>query len=49
LVPRGPHRWTQIQEVFSIIKALPGIAIFNDAAELDRYLAVRQRSHGEKH
>jgi anti-anti-sigma factor len=35
----------QIQEVFSIIKALPGIAIFKDAAELDRYLAVRQQSH----
>ncbi len=35
----------QIQEVFSIIKALPGIAIFKDAAELDRYLAVRQQAH----
>jgi anti-anti-sigma factor len=35
----------QIQEVFSIIKALPGIAIFRDTAELDRYLAARQRAH----
>lgn len=35
----------QIQEVFEIIKALPGIAIFKDVAELDRYLAVRQRAH----
>jgi anti-anti-sigma factor len=35
----------QIQEVFEIIKALPGIAVFKDIAELDRYLAARQRSH----
>lgn len=35
----------QIQEVFDIIKALPGVTIFKDVAELDRYLAVRQRSH----
>lgn len=35
----------QIQEVFDIMKALPGIAIFKDVAELDRYLAARQRSH----
>ena len=35
----------QIQEVFEIIKSLPGVAIFKDEAELDRYLAVRQRSH----
>ncbi len=35
----------QIQEVFEIIKALPGVAIFKDVAELDRYLAARQRSH----
>ena len=37
----------QIQEVFSIIKALPGVAIFRNTAELDHYLAVRQRAHGE--
>jgi len=39
------HLQPQIQEVFDIIKALPGIAIFKDMAELDRYLAARQRSH----
>jgi hypothetical protein len=27
------------------MKSLPGIAIFKDAAELDRYLAARQRAH----
>jgi anti-sigma B factor antagonist len=37
----------QIQEVFEIMKSLPGVAVFKDAAELDRYLAVRQRSHLE--
>lgn len=37
----------QIQEVFEIIKALPGVAIFKDMAEMDRYLAARQRSHQE--
>jgi anti-sigma B factor antagonist len=37
----------QIQEVFEIIKSLPGVAIFKDVAELDRYLAARQRSHQE--
>ncbi|HWH70437.1 MAG TPA: STAS domain-containing protein [Candidatus Sulfotelmatobacter sp.] len=35
----------QIQEVFDIIKALPGIAIFKDYAEMDAYLAARQRTH----
>jgi anti-sigma B factor antagonist len=42
------HLQPQIREVFEIIKALPGVAIFKDIAELDRYLAVRQRSHLEK-
>jgi anti-sigma B factor antagonist len=37
----------QIKEVFEIMKSLPGIAVFKDVAELDRYLAVRQRSHEE--
>ena len=37
----------QIQEVFEIMKSLPGVAVFKDVAELDRYLAVRQRSHTE--
>ena len=35
----------QIQEVFEIMKALPGVAIFKDVAELDRYLAARQRTY----
>ena len=35
----------QIQEVFDIIASLPGIAIFKDVEELDRYLAARQRAH----
>jgi anti-sigma B factor antagonist len=37
----------QIQEVFEIIKSLPGVAIFKDEAELDKYLAARQRSHAD--
>jgi anti-anti-sigma factor len=42
------HLQPQIQEVFDIIKALPGIAIFKDVAEMDRYLAARQRTHTEQ-
>ena len=38
----------QIQEVFEIIKALPGVAVFTSVAELDRYLAARQRTHENK-
>jgi anti-sigma B factor antagonist len=41
------HLQPQIQEVFEIMKSLPGVAIFKDLAELDRYLAARQRSHLE--
>jgi anti-sigma B factor antagonist len=41
------HMQPQIQEVFEIIKALPGVAVFKDLAELDAYLAVRQRAHLE--
>jgi len=37
----------QINEVFEIMKSLPGVAVFKDVAELDRYLARRQRSHEE--
>ena len=37
----------QIKEVFEIMQSLPGVAVFQDVAELDRYLAVRQRSHEE--
>ena len=39
------HLQPQIQEVFEIMQSLPGVAVFKDVAELDRYLAVRQRSH----
>jgi len=41
------HMQPQIQEVFEIIKSLPGVAIFKDTAEMDRYLAARQRAHTE--
>ena len=37
----------QIREVFAIMESLPGVAVFKDVAELDRYLAARQRSHTE--
>jgi anti-sigma B factor antagonist len=39
------HLQPQIREVFEIIKALPGVAIFKDLAELDRYLTARQLTH----
>jgi hypothetical protein len=32
----------QIEEVFEIIKALPGLGVFRNNAELDAYLAARQ-------
>lgn len=38
----------QIQEVFEIMKSLPGVAIFKNLAEMDEYLAARQRAHLEK-
>ena len=38
----------QIKEVFEIIRALPGVAIFKSMAEMDEYLAARQRTHKEK-
>jgi anti-anti-sigma factor len=41
------HLQPQIQEVFDIMKSLPGVAIFKDLAEMDRYLAARQRAHSE--
>jgi anti-anti-sigma factor len=37
----------QIEEVFEIVKALPGMSVFSSIAELDRYLAARQRKHLE--
>ena len=39
------HLQPQIKEVFEIVKSLPGVALFQDMAEFDRYLAARQRSH----
>src|SRR3954451_21093638 len=33
----------QIQEVFEIVKALPGVSVFGSIAEFDKYLATRQR------
>ena len=43
------HLQPQIREVFEIIKALPGIAIFKDVQEMDDYLAARQNMHEEPH
>lgn len=39
------HMQPQIQEVFEIMRSLPGVAVFKNMAELDSYLAARQRSH----
>lgn len=41
------HMQPQIKEVFEIIRSLPGVEIFVDIAELDNYLARRQRSYTE--
>jgi sigma-B regulation protein RsbU (phosphoserine phosphatase) len=38
----------QIAEVFEIIKALPGMTVFRDLAEFDRYIAARQRSYDDE-
>jgi anti-anti-sigma factor len=35
----------QIKEVFEIMKALPGVAVFESLDELDRYLAKRQSTY----
>lgn len=35
----------QIAEVFAIMQSLPGVTVFKDVAELDRYLAARQRTY----
>ena len=43
------HLQPQIREVFEIIKALPGVAIFKDVQEMDDYLAARQNMHEEPH
>jgi anti-anti-sigma factor len=42
------HMQPQIKEVFEIMKSLPGVAVFTNVAELDSYLAARQRMHDEK-
>ena len=42
------HMQPQIAEVFEIIRALPGLQVFKDLAEFDRYIAARQRSYGEE-
>lgn len=36
------HMQPQIEEVFEIIRALPGLGVFRSVAELDEYLAARQ-------
>jgi anti-anti-sigma factor len=36
------HMQPQVEEVFEIIKALPGLGVFRNNAELDEYLAARQ-------
>jgi anti-sigma B factor antagonist len=41
------HLQPQIQEVFEIMKSLPGVAVFKDVEEMDRYLAARQHAHTE--
>jgi anti-anti-sigma factor len=37
------HLQPQIQEVFEIVKSLPGVSVFGSMAEFDAYLATRQR------
>src|SRR6188768_235064 len=39
------HMQPQIQEVFEIMRSLPGVVVFKNVAELDGYLAARQRTH----
>jgi len=38
------HMQPQIEEVFAIMRALPGVAVFASVEEMDRYLAARQRA-----
>jgi anti-sigma B factor antagonist len=42
------HMQPQIQDVFEIMRSLPGVAVFRDVAELDSYLEARQRSHTQR-
>jgi anti-anti-sigma factor len=37
------HMQPQIKEVFDIIKALPGLSVFQDVKEFDAYISARQR------
>src|SRR5436190_7120059 len=37
------HLQPQIQEVFEIVKALPGVSVFGSIEEFDKYIATRQR------
>lgn len=37
----------QIESVFEVIQALPGVAIYKNPADLDRYLALLQSSRSE--
>ena len=37
------HLQPQIQEVFEIVQALPGVSVFGSIAEFDTYIAARQR------
>src|SRR5204863_7966868 len=42
------HMQPQIQEVFEIMKSLPGVAVFQNLEELDKYLAARQHKHSSE-
>jgi len=35
----------QIEAVFDVIKSLPGVVVYKNAADLDRYLALLQSGH----
>jgi anti-sigma B factor antagonist len=35
----------QIELVFDVMKSLPGVAVYKDPADLDRYLALLQCNH----
>ena len=36
---------SQIELIFGVMKSLPGVAIYKDSADLDRYLALLQSNH----
>jgi anti-anti-sigma factor len=35
----------QVELVFDVMKTLPGVAVYKDSADLDRYLALLQSDH----